>query len=132
MKHWVLLGIVALGSVALAADEVEVRQFDGRWRWDANGDSGRMDVYFAETDEGVFEVAFRFSYMGEHVYRGSAEGSLDEGELSGKVYNEDETRSFYFRGRFRKGKLNGSHFETSDGGRRKTGSFSLRLPKEER
>ncbi len=104
----------------------ETRTFTGHYRWDAQGDSGSLDVVFAPAGEGTWTVSFEFNFRGPHNFRGTAEGSLDEGALTGEVSDDRGDRQFTFRGSFKKGKFRGTHFESTGGRRRKTGSLSLR------
>ena len=119
----VLIAVLALSGLASGQKE---RMFTGHYRWDARDESGRLDVVFSATGEETWDVVFRFNFQGPHVYSGTAEGSLDEGPLTGEVSDEAGDRKFAFRGNFRKGKFRGSHFEVTGGSRRKTGTLSLR------
>jgi hypothetical protein len=120
-------GMLVLTIVfAPAAPAQESHTLEGHWIWDALGDTGSVEAVFTPTGEGTWEVAFHFNYRGAHVYKGTAEGSLSDGELNGEVAADDQDRTFSFRGRVRKGKFRGTHFETTGGSRRKTGSLSMK------
>ncbi len=122
-----LVGATLL-SLALVGWTVagEPRTFRGHWEWAATGDSGSLEAVFTPTGEGTWDVSFHFNFQGPHVFSGTAEGSLDDGKLTGTVIDEDDERSFSFRGMFRNGKLRGTHFEVTGGSRRRTGTLSLR------
>ena len=61
----------------------------------------------------------------DHVFRGLAEGSLEEGELSAEVENESGSQTYIFRGEHRDGRFHGTHAETTDGFMNETGSMTL-------
>jgi hypothetical protein len=114
---------LALVSIAPAREAVTL---EGHWVWDALGHDGRLAAVFTPTGEGTWDVAFHFEYQGKHIYRGTAEGSLTEGSLRGEVIDDTGERTFSFRGKFRKGRFRGTHSETTGGGRRRTGTLTLR------
>ncbi len=105
----------------------ETRTFSGYYEWDAQGLSGNLEAVFTPTGESTWDVSFHFTFQGPHTYVGTAEGSVKEGKLVGTVVNERETRKFDFRGTVnKKGKFRGTHFESTGGARRKTGTLSLK------
>ncbi len=122
------LGLLCLLSVAVPlASAEETQKLTGHYRWDAQDLSGNLEALFTPTGEGTWEVAFHFNFQGPHTYLGTATGDLENGKLEGTVLNENETRTFTFSGTIKKGKFRGVHFETSGGGRRKTGTLSMKL-----
>ena len=76
--------------------------------------------------EGRWEVVFHFRFNGaQHAYRGTAEGSLDQGALRGSVQG-GRRRTFSFAGNLSGGVFEGTHAE--EGGRRgggRTGRLTL-------
>ena len=84
---------------------------------------------FTPTGTEEWEVIFYFKFHGKkHSYEGTAEGSLDAGELSGTVTNENGRRTFTFQGKFRDGEFRGTHAEIKRTGERRTGSLTLAEP----
>ena len=77
--------------------------------------------------EGHWDVSFHFRFNGaQHVYRGTAEGKLEGGELRGTVRGSRQ-RTFTFACRHNQGEFRGTHAEV--GGRRgggNTGTLTLR------
>jgi hypothetical protein len=128
MKRIVVFGIVlvALSSATwMLAVEPETRTLAGEYVWSGAGKSGDLEAVFTPTGEKAWDVAFHFDFRGKHVYSGTATGSLMEGELSGKVFNEDKNRTFTFTGRFEEGKFRGTHSEIEDGAEEATGTLTL-------
>ncbi len=80
----------------------------------------------------VFTVTFQSA---DYVFRGLAEGGLEEGQLSGEVKNESGSQTFIFRGEHRDGKFHAIHAETTGGLVNETGGMTLEAeppPKERR
>lgn len=134
MKQVVALTAVAaalvLSTHAVAEEKVasEPQTLTGEYVWDQRGKSGALRAEFKATDEaGKFDVSFYFEFRGEdHIYSGSAEGSLSEGKLAGEVKNEDKRRTFTFTGEFDEaGKFSGTHAEIGERGTFDTGTLTL-------
>ena len=123
-KYLILL-TVFVSSMAFAGTQ-EPRTFSGHYDWDAQDLSGNLEAVFTPTGESTWDVSFHFTFQGPHTYVGTAEGSLEAGKLEGTVVNERETRKFDFSGTVKKGKFRGTHFESTNGARRKTGTLSLK------
>ncbi len=109
-----LLLIAALG-LTLPAGASSERVLIGTYSTET--ETGPIRATFTPSGEGedgsptwkvVFLVAFDSQ---EYTYRGSASGSLDEGELSGWVDDETGSTSYSFRGEHRDGKFEASHAE---------------------
>jgi len=121
--------ILVFGAILLAAGAAgaeESRTFIGEFVWNQRGNRGDLEAVFTATGEGTWDVTFRFSFRGSpHLYQGTAEGSLTEGDLSGKVLNESKKRTFTFTGAFKDGEFRGTHAEIE--GRRKVDTGTLTL-----
>jgi hypothetical protein len=126
MKRWILL--VAALMLVLPATPVEAEDSEtlkGRFLW-SKGPEGDLEAVFTPTGPDAWDVSFHFRFRGrDHVYSGTAQGSLAEGELKGTVKNEDERRSFTFSGRVKDDKFEGAHSETTGGSTRSTGTLTL-------
>jgi len=97
----------------------------GQFAW-SQGPEGDLEAVFTPTGTDEWDVAFYFNFRNEdHVYSGTAQGSLTDGELKGTVKNEDKRRTFTFSGRFKDDKFEGSHAETTKGTPKATGTISL-------
>ncbi len=96
------------------------------WKGDPR-DPGELRAVFTPQEEGRWRVAFHFRFDGrKHVYRGSAQGSLENGRLSGTVKNERGNRTFLFDGTARDGNFSGNHSERRRNGRtEKSGTLRL-------
>jgi len=100
--------------------------FVGEYKWTSQRETGRLAVYFVETGGGLYDVEFKFRFQGTpHTYSGTAEGSLSEGALEGKVFNESKQRSWVFEGVFKDGKFLGEHAEIKRFGERRTGTLTF-------
>ena len=105
------LAVSALVSMNPSIQETDKTvKMVGDYTW--SGKPGKTNVVFEKTQTGKWDVAFHFTFSGKkHVYRGTAAGSLDKGELKGTVQNEEKNRTFYFKGSCKKGKFTGTHTE---------------------
>ncbi len=105
----ILLLSVQDGAVH-SGDEVTLT---GEFLWKHMNHTGDLDAVFTRTGDGAWGVEFRFVWEGElHVYRGTAEGSLTDGELRGSVVTDNLERrpqTFFFAGRFERGRFTGTH-----------------------
>ena len=102
----------------------DTQTLTGEFVWSGGGASGDLEAVFTSTGEGTWDVSFHFEFRGRpHVYRGTAEGSLSQGELQGKVKNKG--RTFLFSGTVKDGKFRGTHAETEGGREQETGTLTL-------
>jgi hypothetical protein len=125
--RFVWVGVVVLAACGVAPGADGPRTLRGAYLWSDGGSKGDLEAVFTPSGEGRWEVEFRFRYGGEpHVYSGTAEGSLSEGELMGAVKTENNGRTFTFRGTFREGAFTGTHAEVGDDGEHPTGTLTLR------
>ena len=114
--------LLALVGSAGAADK---RTLAGEYVW-SEGSRGDLEAVFTANGQDEWKVAFHFRFRGRgHVYRGVANGSLLQGKLKGTVRNENERRTFTFRGELEDGEFRGTHAETTGGGQRRTGTLKL-------
>ncbi len=101
----------------------------GEFLWKHMNHTGDLDAVFTRTGDGAWGVEFRFVWEGElHVYRGTAEGSLTDGELRGNVVrdNHERPQTFFFAGRFERGRFTGTHTALqASGGTHPTGTLTL-------
>lgn len=109
-----------------SGDEVTLT---GEFLWKHMNHTGDLDTVFTRTGDGAWGVEFRFVWEGElHVYRGTAEGSLTDGELRGNVVrdNHERPQTFFFAGRFERGRFTGTHTALqASGGTHPTGTLTL-------
>ncbi len=107
----VVIGGAILLTAALAGTE-ESRTLTGEFVWTHRGNRGDLEAVFTATGQETWDVSFHFTFRGTpHTYTGTAEGSLSEGALSGKVLNENKKRTFTFTGAFKNGEFRGTHAE---------------------
>ncbi len=111
-----------------SGDEVTLT---GEFLWKHMNHTGDLDAVFTRTGDGLWGVEFRFVWEGElHVYRGTADGSLTDGELHGNVVTDNPERrpqTFFFAGRFEGGRFTGTHTALqAGGGTHPTGTLTLR------
>lgn len=130
MRHTTALLLLCLGLVPGAVTEPALaasgeRTLSGEYR-SGFGD-GPVEAVFTAAREGRWEVAFHFSHAGRDLtYSGEAEGSLDEGELRGRVETPDGGRRFTFRGEFENGTFRGTHAELYRNQERRTGTLTMK------
>ena len=113
-------------SAVPSADEVTLT---GEFLWKHMNHTGDLDAVFTKTGDDAWGVEFRFVWEGElHGFRGTAEGSLTDGELRGNVVTENPQRpqTFFFAGRFVRGRFTGTHTALqASGGTHPTGTLTL-------
>ena len=130
MKSAALLLIIATAIFLPAqAEETpadDTRTLNGEFHWTDRGKRGDIEAVFTPAGDGKWDVAFHFSFRRqEHVFRGTAEGSLSDGALSGEVFSENRRRTFTFNGKFKDGKFRGDHAEIEGGRKHSTGTLTL-------
>ena len=123
----VLTLLLSVQDGAVHSDEVTLT---GEFLWQHMNHTGDLDAVFTRTGDGAWGVEFRFVWEGElHVYRGTAEGSLTDGELRGNVVTDNPERrpqTFFFAGRFERGRFTGTHTALQpSGGMHPTGTLTL-------
>jgi hypothetical protein len=129
MKKTTLMLVVAsfLSLISNPATSTETtRTLTGEYVSSFETGMQALRAVFTPTAAGQWDVVFYFEFHGKnHVYKGAAQGSLDGGELSGEVKNENKRRTFTFQGKFQDGEFRGTHAEIKRTGERRTGSLTL-------
>ena len=117
---------IGLAAAAVAEEAPAGTTLSGQYEWSGPGMTGGIAATFTPSGEGTWTVEFNFVFGGhDRVYSGTAEGSLDNGKLSGTVQNEEKKRTFTFTGTVSEGTFNGTHAETTGGVARDTGTMTL-------
>lgn len=115
-------------AVTVAGKSGSSTELAGEYQWNL-GDTGPLSATFKETSADTWKVSFQFRFgKKSHVYRGTAQGSLDSGPLEGKIKHRG--RRWNFRGEFEDGVFNGKHYELGDDDKEEE-SGSLRLERTE-
>lgn len=130
MKLTTLLLVVALATtpIAVAADSAS-QTLTGTFTSGFQDRPKTVRAVFEPADEGNWKVTFYFKFNGQnHEYRGTAEGSIGDGGLTGEVVSDGgRQRTFTFAGEFdKKGNFKGTHSETTSGNTKSTGKISLK------
>lgn len=121
-----LTALVVLPTTGLKA--ADSHTLNGEFVWNNEDQKGDLEAVFTPTGKKSWDVAFHFVWEGEpHVWKGTAEGKLDKGTLSGQVETDGEHKSqFVFKGKFDKqGQFEGTHAGVRDGEERPTGTMTL-------
>lgn len=125
-----LLGLImfvtALGGT-FAGNDVTLA---GGFVWERPNEKidGKLEAVFTPTGDNRWDVAFHFEWEnGPHTWLGTAEGSLQSGEFSGKVVSDDDRQArFQFKGTFEGGTFSGTHAQVLENGSlRDTGTMRL-------
>ena len=117
-----------LAPGALMAEEAATQTLTGEYQWNRpDEEPGPIKAVFTSTGEDQWDVSFHFTFRDEeHVWSGTAEGSLTDGDLSGKVMSGgDKPSPFVFEGKVEAGVFTGTHAGMRDGDRRDTGTMTL-------
>ncbi|MGH9867987.1 MAG: hypothetical protein ACREAA_07485 [Candidatus Polarisedimenticolia bacterium] len=118
---------VLMVSIGLVTGAAEKQTLKGSFEWTGAGKKGDLEAVFTPTDEGKWDVAFHFEFNGKpHVYAGTAEGTLEGGELKGRVLSDQKNRTFTFTGTFTDGEFRGTHAEIGSDGEEPTGTLTLK------
>ena len=118
--------LVALLVVPSPGDGGASRTFTGEYTSDKLGDKGSLEAVFEPTGDGSWDVVF-LVLLDERLRRfaGTASGSLCDGELTGRVQDEDRLHIFTFRGEFEDSRFHGTHAESSGGREVPSGTLTL-------
>lgn len=116
------LGYGCFGQ-AQAADTKE-ETLNGTFAWTReNGKTHPIKAVFTPNGDKKWNVTFTFNWgKGEQIWKGTAEGALDNGEMKGDAKTPDGKRNFSFVGSFKEGKLDFTHKE----GKNDTGTMTLK------
>ena len=120
--------LMAVGGV-VAAEDVTL---NGSFVWEREDDNrtGDLKAIFTPTGDSEWDVTFRFEWEDEdHVYKGTASGSLSDGDLNGAVEGDNEgdhKMSFRFEGSFADGTFTGTHsYLNKEGEAQPSGTLTL-------
>lgn len=102
------------------------QKLQGTYIWEQAKETGSLEAVFTPNGAGQWKVSFYFTFQGEpHVYSGTADGSLTNGSLAGRVQTDNGKGVFTFSGEFKDGKFQGSHARLTAGNEERTGTLSL-------
>ena len=119
---------------AVWADDAE-RVLVGTYTSVESGDPGPIRASFSprESEDALpaWTVVFTVTMdTADYVYKGLAEGSLEEGELTGEVSDPAGKETYMFRGEHRDGKFYATHAQTTGGFITPTGDMTLSAVKD--
>ena len=119
--------ITVLGMAStLPGHAAEGQTLPGEYYWDQGSTGGTLEAVFTPTGEGMWDVAFHFTFDGEkHTYTGTAQGSLTDGSLKGEVKADKRPAKFTFEGTVTAGKFSGTHAQVRENGQVRTGTLTL-------
>jgi hypothetical protein len=122
-----VLVVAIFASWSVFADAQPAAQtLKGTYIWEQAQETGALEAIFTPDGAGHWKVAFHFTFQGEaHVYSGTADGSLTNGSLAGRVQTDSGKGVFTFSGEFKDGKFQGSHARLTAGNEERTGTLSL-------
>ncbi|MCG8461092.1 MAG: hypothetical protein MI919_32815 [Holophagales bacterium] len=128
---WTFVAALALLLVLpgmAVAGEAESKTFEGEYQWNRQDEPGAIKAVFTATGENQWKVDFYFTFREEdHVYSGTAEGSLENGSLTGEVVSDgEEPHPFTFEGTVKNGVFEGTHASVGGEEKQDTGTISLR------
>jgi hypothetical protein len=86
----------------------------GTYKWvrKKGNTSGNIVATFTQTGKNQWKAAFKFNWKKTpHVYTGTATGSLTDGKIEGKIFNDTKKRTFTFTGVVKNGVLKATHKE---------------------
>ncbi len=121
-----VLTLVLLTSALWASDGMAVKTMTGEYLWNRQDGPGPIKAEFVATDDNQWNVSFYFNFRDvDHVYSGTATGSLSHGELRGEVMSDGERpQPFVFEGTVESGTFTGTHRTEGEDGE-ETGTLTL-------
>lgn len=123
---WIAASILIGAASTAPALAAEATTLTGSYIWNAQGTESDLEAVFTPTGDNQWTVDFHFKFKRtSHVYSGTAEGSLTDGELSGTVQNDIKRRTFTFEGTVSEGVFRGTHAEIEDGQAFDTGTMTF-------
>jgi hypothetical protein len=121
-----ILSTLLLAVFAADAFAKDEQTLSGEYMWEGGGNRGTLRAVFTPTGQDLWDVSFHFSFSGQsHVYAGTAEGSLTEGTLEGKVLDDNQRNSYTFKGAFKDGRFKGTHAQYRRDKEYRTGTLTL-------
>ncbi|MDJ0836395.1 MAG: hypothetical protein QNK37_07730 [Acidobacteriota bacterium] len=129
MKKCLIILCLAIPLGFTATPGPEMYTMEGSYVWTYSRKSpGKLKAEFTHKRGDRWSVVFYFRFDGRNrVYKGTAEGNLENGSLKGTVKNENKQRTFTFQGTSIEGKFSGTHAEIKRNGEKKTGTLKLNL-----
>lgn len=127
LATFTILATFFLAGPSLLATDTQTLQGEFVWERPDEKIVGALEAVFEATGKETWNVSFHFTFdEKDHVYAGTAEGSLMDGELHGRVMTDGENPSpFEFEGTFSEGSFNGTHASLRDGEPQPTGTMTL-------
>ena len=121
------IATLLLTVTPLFAGESQTLKGDFIWERSDEQITGELKAIFEPTGDSAWNVSFHFTFEEkQHVYSGTAEGSLTDGALKGKVMSDGEKpQPFEFEGTFAEGSFEGTHTGFRQGERNPTGTLTL-------
>ena len=121
-----VLTLALLASAVMADDGVAMQTMNGEYLWTRMDSPGPIKAEFVATDDNQWKVSFYFNFRDvDHVYSGTATGSLSNGELHGEVMSDGERpQPFAFEGTVENGVFSGTHRTQGEDGE-ETGTLTL-------
>ena len=88
---WIVAVALAVSASGAAVLGAEPQTLKGSFVWNNENRTGDLEAVFTETEDGMYDVDFRFEWEGKpRVFSGTAVGSLSSGKLDGRVTNDTE------------------------------------------
>lgn len=121
----VLCGADALAAAQPGAGDLK---FAGTFVWNNKKDKSHpINAVFTPNGEKKWNVVFTFNWgKGPQTWKGTAEGTLKDGEIKGDVKSGDEKRNFNFTGAEKNGAFECTHNELKGGKPLATGSMTIK------
>lgn len=122
------LFVLFLVAPATMADDTQTLEGEFIWERDDHDIAGPLKAVFESTGEDTWDVSFHFTFEDKpHVYTGTANGNLKDGELTGEVLSDGEEQQPYtFSGTFAEdGSFSGTHQYNGGEEARDTGKITL-------
>ncbi len=125
MRWAAAIALLFMGFVS--AGEPTTTTFTGSYIWNRSTDKeGDLKAVFTSKGDSEYSVSFYFKFEGvDHVYSGTAKGSLQNGKLAGEVKDEKKEHTFTFAGMCKEGAFSGTHHVIGEKGESKTGTLTL-------
>jgi hypothetical protein len=124
MKTTTLL-IAILSALAVASHAADIT-LTGTFNRGKEADAKSLKAVLTPDGKDIWKVTYEADWKGKPaVYTGKLTGDIKNGAFTGDAVGKDGKRTWTVEGQAVNGKLTFDHFETTKGGKARTGSATL-------
>jgi hypothetical protein len=123
MKTTLLVTILCAVAATSRAEEIKLT---GTFNRGKPADAKSLKAVLTPDGKATWKVAYEAEWKGKPaIYTGKITGDIKNGTFTGDAVGKDGKRTWLIEGKATNGKLTFEHFETTKGGKARTGSATL-------